>query len=65
LVCRTLGYFEERFVAANFIRIHRSEMINKNFIAKYSRDGMLWLTDGSRLIVSRRRKQEFFNAIAC
>jgi two-component system, LytTR family, response regulator len=65
LVCRTLGYFEEQLTEVNFIRIHRSEMINKNFIAKYSRDGILWLTDGSKLIVSRRRKQEVFNAIAC
>jgi two-component system, LytTR family, response regulator len=65
LVCRTLGYFEEQLTEANFIRIHRSEMINKNFILKYSRDGVLWLTDGSRLSISRRRKREVFNAIAC
>lgn len=65
LVCQTLGYFEEKFTGFDFIRIHRSEMVNKNFISKYSYDGKLWLTDGSSLVVSRRRKREVLNAIAC
>ncbi len=65
LVCHTLGYFEARLIKADFIRIHRSEMVNKNFISKYSYDGKLWLTDGSFLVVSRRRKRGVLNAIAC
>jgi two-component system, LytTR family, response regulator len=65
LVCHTLRYFEEQLVSADFIRIHRSEMINKNFIANISRNGMVLLTDGSRLTISRRRKKEVFNAVAC
>ncbi len=65
VVCRTLRYFEEQLATADFIRIHRGEMINKNCIANISRSGMLWLTDGSKLIISRRRKREVFNTIAC
>jgi two-component system LytT family response regulator len=65
VVCRTLRYFEEQLTTADFIRIHRGEMINKNFIANISRNGMLWLTDGSRLTISRRRKRKVFNAVAC
>jgi two-component system, LytTR family, response regulator len=65
LVCRTLGYFEEQLTEANFICIHRSERINKNFIANISLKGMILLTDGSRLSISRRRKREVFNAIDC
>ncbi len=65
LVCRTLRYFEEQLTTADFIRIHRGEMINKNFIANINRSGMHWLTDGSRLTISRRRKRKVFNAVAC
>jgi two-component system, LytTR family, response regulator len=65
VVCRTLRYFEEQLTSAHFIRIHRGEMINKNCIANINRSGMLWLTDGSRLTISRRRKRKVFNAVAC
>jgi two-component system, LytTR family, response regulator len=65
LVCRTLRYFEEQLTPANFIRIHRGETINKNFIANINCNRMVLLTDGSRLTISRRRKREVLNAIAC
>jgi two-component system, LytTR family, response regulator len=65
LVCRTLRYFEEQLTTADFIRIHRGGMINKNFITNISRNGVVLLTDGSRLTISRRRKREVFDAIAC
>ena len=65
LICHTLGYFEEKLIAADFIRIHRKGLINKKFILKYCYSGELWLTDGSKLKISRRRKREVLNAIAC
>ncbi len=65
VVCHTLRYFEEKLVNAGFIRIHRGEMINKNYILKYNTEGRLQLTDGSILTISRRRKREVFTAIAC
>jgi two-component system, LytTR family, response regulator len=65
LVCHTLRYFEKQLINADFIRIHRSEMINKNFIANISRNGVVYLTDGSKLSISRRRKREVLSAIAC
>ncbi|MEO8415488.1 MAG: LytTR family DNA-binding domain-containing protein [Ginsengibacter sp.] len=65
IVCHTLRYFEEKLTEAGFIRIHRGQMINKNHILKYEPCGILQLTDGSVLTVSRRRKREVFHAIAC
>ena len=65
IVCHTLRYFEEKLTEAGFIRIHRGEMINKSHILKYEKGGILQLTDGSVLTISRRRKREVFNAIAC
>ncbi len=65
IVCHTLRYFEEKLIDAGFIRIHRGEMINKNYILKYNTEGILQLIDGSILTISRRRKREVFTAIAC
>jgi two-component system, LytTR family, response regulator len=65
LVCKTLLYFERRLATAGFIRIHRGELVNREFVAKYKRCGVLWLTDGSQLMVSKRKKRDFFMAIAC
>ncbi len=65
VVCHTLRYFEEKLVKAGFIRIHRGEMINKNYILKSDTEGRLQLTDGSIFTISRRRKREVFDAIAC
>jgi two-component system, LytTR family, response regulator len=59
LVCRTLGYFEEQLTEADFIRIHRSEMINKNFILKYSRDGVLCLPTAQDLAFHVGVKEKF------
>lgn len=63
-VCRTLRYFEGKLAEAGFIRIHRGEMINKKHIAKYERQGILELTDGSVLTISRRRKRHVLHSIA-
>ncbi len=64
IVCHTLRYFEEKLTEAGFIRIHRGEMINKSHILRFERCGILQLTDGSVLTISRRRKREVFDAIA-
>ena len=64
LVSHTLGYFEEKLLNAGFIRIHRGEIINKQFITSFNRQGELYLADGSVLNISRRRKRTVFEAIS-
>ena len=60
LICKTLKYFEEILVNYNFLRIHRSHMINLNEITKYSKGkgGYVTLSNHIELEVSSTKKKE-------
>jgi two-component system LytT family response regulator len=49
----------------NFFRIHKSHLINLSFLNRYKKGegGFVIMEDGSELEVSRRRKDEFLDAI--
>jgi two-component system, LytTR family, response regulator len=42
----------------NFIRIHQSHLVNKNFVESIAVDGSIFLKDGTVCNVSRRKKRE-------
>jgi len=65
LVCRTMKDFEEMLPPDNFLRIHNSYIINKNFADKYIRGegGQVVLSNGTTLDVAKRKKAEFLKAI--
>lgn len=58
LVSRTLKEYEEILSAHDFIRVHKSHLVNKKFITQMDREGFLGLTDGSHILVSRRKKDQ-------
>lgn len=58
LVSRTLKEYEDILVDYDFIRAHKSHLVNKRFVKSLDKEGLLWLTDGSHIIVSRRKKEE-------
>ena len=58
LISRTLKEYEEILHDHNFLRVHKSHLVNKAFVKHLDKEGMLWLTDGSSLVVSRRKKDE-------
>lgn len=58
LTSRTLKEYEEILVDHGFIRVHKSHMLNKTHVINYTADGMLTLSDQSKVEVSRRRKEE-------
>jgi two-component system, LytTR family, response regulator len=58
LTSRTLKEYEEILVDHGFIRVHKSHMLNKTHVVNYTADGMLTLSDQSKVEVSRRRKEE-------
>ncbi|MEP7106741.1 MAG: response regulator [Ferruginibacter sp.] len=62
---KTLKDFEELLPASIFIRIHHSYLINKNGVEKYIKGegGQVVMKNGVTLDVSRRKKEEFMNAI--
>lgn len=58
LTSRTMKEYEEILSGHGFIRVHKSHLINKTHVLKYSSGGMLVMTDLSQVEISRRRKEE-------
>ncbi|HEX2616156.1 MAG TPA: LytTR family DNA-binding domain-containing protein [Flavobacteriales bacterium] len=53
----TMASYEEFLVEHEFLRIHRSHMVNVRSVERIDREGHVMLRDGTRLEVSRRRKE--------
>jgi two-component system, LytTR family, response regulator len=58
LVSRIIKDYEEILLEFGFLRVHKSFLVNKKYITHYDKDGLLWLTDGTHISVSRRKKEE-------
>jgi two-component system, LytTR family, response regulator len=65
LVSRTLKEFEELLEPFGFFRVHKSHLVNLQYIRKYKKGegGMVTMDDGSQIEVSRRRKEDFLKAL--
>ncbi len=56
---KTLKHFDEMLEEFGFIRTHKSHLVNPRFISRISNDNeFVLLKDGSRVEVSRRKKDE-------
>lgn len=66
LVSRTMLEFEKLLANYYFLRIHQSHLINLRHVQRYVKnDGnALIMSDGCRLEVSRRKKQELMQALS-
>jgi len=63
MATKTLKYVEE-ILPGNFVRIHKSYVLNLNFIVRYHKSNKeVELTNGEKLPVSFRKEEEFLNAI--
>lgn len=58
LTSKTLKDYEELLLNHGFIRTHKSHLINSLHVTNYTSDGMLTMTDHSKVEISRRRKEE-------
>lgn len=58
LASKSLGEYEELLNQHGFIRTHKSHLANTIFISFLDHEGFAVLRDGSRVEVSRRRKEE-------
>jgi two-component system, LytTR family, response regulator len=63
LISKTLGEYDTLLSPHNFIRTHKSHLVNKKFISFIDHDGFAVLKDNSRVEVSRRRKEEVMTAL--
>lgn len=57
LISKSLGEYEEILEGHGFVRIHKSYLVNKNFVTKIDREGVVIMSDGKALSFSRRRKE--------
>ena len=64
LVSRTLKEYEDILSEYDFIRAHKSHLVNKKFVKHLDKEGLLWLTDGSHIVVSRRKKEEVLKELS-
>jgi two-component system, LytTR family, response regulator len=58
LVSRTMKEYEEILIDHDFLRVHKSHLVNRRFVKYLDKADLLWLTDGSHIAVSRRKKEE-------
>lgn len=65
LVSKNLKDFEEMLPEPEFFRVHQSHIINTAKVKKYVKDdgGYVVMSDNTKIPISRRRKEEFMNAI--
>lgn len=65
IVSKTLMEFEEVLSRYSFLRIHKSHLVNINYLEKYmkSEGGFVVLTDGTRLPVAIRKKEYLFREL--
>ncbi|MGB1307871.1 MAG: LytTR family transcriptional regulator DNA-binding domain-containing protein, partial [Oceanihabitans sp.] len=47
----------------NFYLVHKSYLINLNYIEKYLNEGYIILTENHKIPVSRNRRQDFLNSL--
>ncbi len=65
LVSRTLKDYETLLDGHEFVRVHKSCIVNLGFVRKFfvKKEGELELSDGQQIKISRRRAQMFMDRI--
>lgn len=64
LICRTLKYFEETLSDHRFVRIHRSHLINIDYVIRYTKGkgGYVTMENNRELEVAPKKKSVFLEA---
>ncbi|MCU0470117.1 MAG: LytTR family transcriptional regulator DNA-binding domain-containing protein [Arcicella sp.] len=64
IVAHTIKFFESFLETHGFLRVHRSYMINPNYVKEYnSEQEILTMQNGYQAMISRRRKHTLKNLI--
>lgn len=58
LTTYTIKHYEDILINYGFIRVHKSHLANRSHIVNYLSDGMLTMSDFSKIEISRRRREE-------
>lgn len=65
LVSGTLRHYEDLLPANDFTRVHHSHLINMNHMVRFVKEdgGYAVMSDGSKVEVSRRKREDFLNKL--
>lgn len=55
----TLGEITKKLPTMDFFKIHRSYIVNRNFVRAYQKDGIILLSDQTQIPVSHRNAEGF------
>lgn len=58
LVSKTIKEYEELLHDQSFLRVHKSYLVNSKHIHMYEKEGLLKMSNGHSVVVSRRKKEE-------
>ena len=63
VICRTLKHYEELLADFDFIRVHKSHLVNFHYIQRYikGKGGQLIMSDQSEVEVSQSKKQQLLD----
>jgi two-component system, LytTR family, response regulator len=64
IVAKVLHWFEDNLSADFFVRIHKTHLVNRYFVASVEDKTVIHLSNGEVLQISRRRKHMFNKRIA-
>ncbi len=64
IVSKTLKDFEDVLADHGFMRVHKSYLVNMQYVVRLDKEGLLWLSDGSTAIVSRRKRKEVLDLLS-
>lgn len=64
IVSRTLKEFEDILADYGFMRVHKSYLVNMNYVVQLDKEGLLWLNDGSHVVVSRRKRKDVLDILS-
>ncbi|HEX5653966.1 MAG TPA: LytTR family DNA-binding domain-containing protein [Chitinophagaceae bacterium] len=63
LISRTLGEYDTLLSPYHFIRTHKSHLVNRKHISFVDHEGFVVLKDGTKVELSRRRKEDVMAAM--
>jgi len=65
VVTGTLKHYEELLPEKDFVRVHHSHLINMNHVLRFLKEegGFAVLSDGSKVEISRRKKEDFLKKL--
>ncbi len=63
LICRTLKFYEELLSDFDFVRVHKSHLVNLQYVTRYKKGkgGQVIMSDGKAIDVSASRKQDLLS----